>query len=101
MTVLCRFECWDVKERKDWKGDKQDEEITLSAVTSMPESEDNAEVNNFSEYTPSGKFEMVVTNPAVFGSFIPGNHYYLEIKEVPMEKQPQWIQDRGKTPKPV
>jgi len=92
--VLCRFDCWSVKESKDYKGEKQDEEIRLGVATSIPGDEDTAdEVNNFSEYTPSGELMFTVTNKAVFGHFKPGFSYYLTIKEVPLEKQSQYIQD--------
>lgn len=92
--TICRFECWNVLEAKDAKGKKVEEQITMSAATTIPEEEEHAgEVNSFSKFTPSGKFEIVVTNPAVFGFFRSGFHYYLTVEEVPKEKQFQWIQD--------
>ena len=92
--TICRFDCWAVKESKDYKGVKTEEEVSMGAATSIPEGEDNAEeINSFSEYTPSGKFDIIVTNPAVFGTFKPGFSYYLTIEEVPLEKQFQHIQD--------
>lgn len=92
--TICRFDCWSVKESKDYKGVKQDEEIHLGAVASVNGEEHNAvEVNNFSEYTPAGKLEFTVTNKAVFGLFKPGFSYYLTIEEVPLEGQSQYIQD--------
>lgn len=93
-TILCRFDCWNVLEAKDFKGDKVSEEVHLHAATMIPGDEDNAkEINSFSEYTPSGKLEFTVTNKAVFGHFRPGFSYYLNIEEVPMEKQPQYIKE--------
>lgn len=91
--TVCRFDCWSVKESKNYKGKKQDEEITLSAATQTYGEDANTEINNFSMYTPSGRFEMTVTNPNVFGFFKPGFSYYLEISEVPIEKQSQEIQN--------
>ena len=92
--TICRFDCWSVRESKNYKGEKYSEEISMSAVTSVNGEEHNAaEVNNFSEYTPSGKLDFTVTNKAVFGLFKEGHSYYLTIEEVPLEKQAQHIQD--------
>jgi len=92
--TICRFDCWSVKESKNYKGEKQDEEVHLNAVSSVNGEEHNAaEVNNFSEYTPSGDLKFTVTNKAVFGMFKPGFSYYLTIEEVPLERQSQYIQD--------
>lgn len=38
---------------------------------------------SFSKFTPSGSFEMFVTNEKLFGAFKPGAEYYLDFKEVP------------------
>ncbi len=89
----CRFDCWNVKESRDYKGEKTEEEITLSAATSLPGEESDTEINQFSKYTPVGRMEMTVTNPEIWGFFKAGHSYYLNIEEVPMEKQPQYIQD--------
>lgn len=34
---------------------------------------------SFSKFTPSGSFEMSVTNEAIFGQFKPGEEYYLDL----------------------
>ncbi len=41
------------------------------------------ENQRFHRYTPSGKLEMVVTNPAVIESFQLGQSYYLDFTPVP------------------
>ncbi len=43
---------------------------------------ESPEDNQFSEATPSGRMEMLVSNPAVEGFFKPGKSYYLDITEV-------------------
>ena len=52
----------------------------------------NAEYNrnipletHFASATPSGKFEVQITNTAVHGFFVPGKKYYFDITEVPAE----------------
>ena len=42
--------------------------------------EENA---SFSKYTPTGSYEMTVTNEALFGHFKPGEDYYLDFTPVP------------------
>ena len=35
----------------------------------------------WSEYTPAGRLELSITNPALHGHFKPGKEYYLDITE--------------------
>lgn len=54
--------------------------ITLGAV------ESGAGNADWSKWTPSGKLEFTVTNPAVFGFYVPGKSYYIDMTEfVPVE----------------
>ena len=45
-----------------------------------------AENASFSQYTPTGSFEMSVTNENLFGVFKPGQEYYLDF--TPAEPKP-------------
>jgi len=49
-------------------------EVKLEAVTSGSE-----ENKTFWKYTPSGQLSMWISNPAVFGQFVVGQEYYLDI----------------------
>jgi hypothetical protein len=49
--------------------------IQLEAVTSGPGNE------SWSQYTPSGKMEMTVTNPAAAGFFTPGKTVFINFTE--------------------
>ena len=50
------------------------EAVKMNAVC-YDSTEENA---SFSKFTPSGSFEMSVTNEAIFGKFKPGEEYYLD-----------------------
>ena len=53
------------------------EQAFLSPV--LQGSEEN---KSFSQYTPSGKLELMITNPAAADFFKPGKDYYLDITAV-------------------
>ena len=46
-----------------------------------PVHSDSEENKSFSKYTPSGKLELMITNPNAEGFFKPGKEYYLDISE--------------------
>ena len=50
------------------------ETIKMSAVCY----DGTAENASFCNYTPTGSFEMSVTNEAIFGAFKPGEEHYLD-----------------------
>ena len=37
------------------------------------------ENKSFSEATPSGQLELIITNPGVIGTILPGRSYYIDI----------------------
>ncbi len=45
--------------------------------------DDSKENQSFAEATPSGNLEIYVNNPAVIGTFEPGDYFYLDIIPVP------------------
>jgi hypothetical protein len=51
-------------------------------VSMTPVVGDSDENKTFSKYTPTGLFEMHITNPAAMGFFKPGKEYRLTIEEV-------------------
>lgn len=40
------------------------------------------EDNTFAKYSPSGSLELMVMNPALLGTFNPGDTYYLDFTKV-------------------
>ena len=90
MRTICKFNCWSVQESKNHKGEKEAEYIKLGAATANYEKKDDPaldENSHFWKYTPSGTFDVEITNPNVFGMFKPGLDYYMEISLVPKELQ--------------
>lgn len=54
-------------------------QLEMQAVTSKPfDANGNSEDNSFSRWTPSGKLEMAITNPALFDKFTEGQAFYLD-----------------------
>lgn len=74
VTTRCKFRCESVQKID---GAEPAENITLRASY-----DDSPENKVWSKYTPSGSFQMYVTNPAVLGRFVQGKDYYLDISEV-------------------
>jgi len=53
--------------------------VKLSAVYPSKDDVANMEENKrFSEATPSGQITMYISNPAVYGTFVPGDEFYVE-----------------------
>lgn len=40
------------------------------------------EDNTYAKFTPSGEMTLLITNPALFGEFNPGDKYYLDFTKV-------------------
>ena len=79
ITTRCKFRCESVTPSFNTVADPkvlESEHIVLRAAYS-----DNPENKVWSKYTPSGMFEMSVTNPAVCGQFTVGKEYFLDITE--------------------
>lgn len=54
------------------------------AAKSYP-SDGSDEDNTFAKFSPSGEFQLSVTNPALVGQFKPGEKYYVDFTPVPPE----------------
>lgn len=77
MTVRCKFRCIERKESGSNYGPKADgaktqEGVVLAAVYGPGNEE-------WSKYTPSGRLEMQITNPAALDQFKVGDEYYVDI----------------------
>jgi hypothetical protein len=72
--IRAKFYCHSVK------SDEYGEHVKLSAVYGTDD-KDNEENNQFCEATPSGEFEMLVSNPSAKGFIKEGKEYYLDISE--------------------
>lgn len=72
-AIKVKFECGSV--RKTVYG----ENVECTPVLSGSE-----ENKSFSAATPSGKLELMITNPEAYGSFVPGRSYYVTIDEAPI-----------------
>lgn len=72
MNVRAKFACIEVTKMKS--GPDLMERVHLTPV--VVGSEEN---KNWAKWTPSGRLEMTITNPALVGAFEPGAEYYLDI----------------------
>ena len=69
--LRAKFTCNDIH---------SDGSVKLSAVYGTND-KDNEENNQFSEATPCGELDMVVSNPSAKGFFEIGKDYYLDFTE--------------------
>ena len=72
-TARCKFQVVKVT-----RGLGEGEIIDLSARYS----EDDPTDTCFSQYTPNGHLSIDLQNPALVGSFRPGDHYYVDLTPV-------------------
>ena len=72
-TARCKFQVVKVT-----KGLGEGELVDLGARYS----EDDPEDTKFSRWTPDGHLSFHVSNPALLGSFQPGDHYYVDLTPV-------------------
>lgn len=76
MSVRAKFRVQTVFQSTDNKGVVYSENVTLTPVYS---DDPNSENRAFWEATPSGQLQMWISNRAVFGYFIVGQEYYLDL----------------------
>ena len=80
--IRAKFYCQSSVYNKGFVGDPEDkgnEYVILAPVVCGSE-----ENKSFSKWTPSGRLELSITNQNVFGKFVEGQEYYLDI--TPAEK---------------
>ena len=76
-TIQCKFRCGTVAQID--QGTTTIEQVKLHAVSGK-------ENEPWSKWTPTGTFEITITNPDAKGAFVPGKNYLLEITEAPAEQ---------------
>jgi hypothetical protein len=69
-----------VKSVADSNGDKQSEELGLSAVYSGSEAN-----KQWSKWTPAASLTMTISNPAAFGKVLPGQFFFVDL--TPTDKE--------------
>lgn len=79
-TIQAKVVVYEVKESKWADGTKVSEEIIAQPVYGTGE-----ENKSYSEATPSGKIELLITNKNAFGFFVKGQEYYVNF--IPAEPQ--------------
>lgn len=77
MNVLARFRCVEVKHLVTATPND-----VFATITLVPVYNDGKGNESWSKYTPSGKLEMNVTNPAAIAAFELGKTYQLEFTPV-------------------
>lgn len=75
MTVTAKFKVDQIKEAVA----DNTRQVILSAVYS---SDKNSENYTWSKYTPSGRIEMNITNPAAYDQFEIGKEYLVTFEKV-------------------
>lgn len=65
-------------------GETTQESVLFYAVGANQYPDDGSDENNtYSKWTPYAKFEIHITNPALFGKFKGGDCYYADFTEAP------------------
>lgn len=80
MERLCRakFVCASVQNH----GASGSEQINM-----LPVATGSKENESFSKYTPAGSFMLTITNPNLFGAFVQGQEYYIDITPAVTEEE--------------
>ena len=80
MNIRAKFLCNSVE--KFSAGVNADKTPKFGEITKLHAV--SGDVNKpWSEYTPTGRLEITITNQAALGAFEPGKAYYLDVSPVP------------------
>lgn len=71
--VRAKFKCMEIKHAHSGSAD-----YSAATVTLIPVWGDGKANDQWSKATPSGKLEMLITNPAAVSKFELGREYYLD-----------------------
>jgi hypothetical protein len=75
MSIRCKFYCSEVAKVAHYGGGNVDQErVKLIAVTA-----DTPENKAWSKWTPSGSFEVLITNPEAIGKIEVGKSYFIDL----------------------
>lgn len=77
MNVLARFRCIEIKHLVT-----SSPTDVMAQLTLIPVYGDGKGNETWSKYTPSGKLEMLVTNPSAIAAFELGKTYQIEFSPV-------------------
>lgn len=94
--VRCRVSCSKVHDVKGRLGLKVSEEVECSTdYPSASEGDQSAkeDISLFYDASPGVEFKIMINNPGAHEFFKHGHSYYFDITEVPLELQPQSLQD--------
>jgi len=70
MKIRCKFVCISIQKY-----------VNVETVKMVPVQTGSEENKSFSQFTPAGSFEINVSNTSLFGTFIPGKEYYIDVQE--------------------
>lgn len=73
MSVRAKFKCWSIQHNYSHSPTASAAQITLTPVFG-----NEGENASWSQATPSGKIEMLITNPAAIAAFELGKDYYID-----------------------
>jgi len=85
MKTTAKFKCLEVTlfetyhSVKTEKGTYESKQVMANRVKFQVVSSEKPENETFAIYTPYGQLEVVITNPAVIGSFEPGKEYFFDM----------------------
>lgn len=67
---------------KPYPGGMRYMDVVMSPVAGKFDDEGKSEDNTYSLWTPSGKIELVITNPALIDKLNPGDQFYVDFIKV-------------------
>lgn len=82
-TVRAKFRCIERKETGSNYGPKVEGQKTQEAVVLAAVYGPGNEA--WSKWTPSGRLELAITNPAALDQFTVGEEYFIDITKAPSE----------------
>jgi len=80
-SLRLKLQVESVKRLADNQGEITQEEISLTAVLDAREDSAN---HQWCKWTPYGKFEFAISNPAALGKVLPGQFYFIDL--IPTDK---------------
>ena len=75
-TIRLKVTVGSVKRIADQEGNVTQEEISLNAVYDSRPGSANTQ---WCKWTPYGKFEFTISNPAAQGKLLPGQFYFVDL----------------------
>ena len=80
--MTAKMQVHSVAENRDTEGRVTFEQINMAPVCTKPfDADGNSEDNTYARWTPSGRIDLTITNPNLFGKIKPGQRFYLHFTE--------------------